>query len=177
MDYILKQSNRKSISIQITKDCEVVVKAPVLMSKKAIDKIVNEKAEWIKTHIEIQKERNKSLPPEPTKNEIKELKTKAKEYIVPKVSEYAQIMGLEYGSVKITSAKTRYGSCNTKTHNLCFSYNLITKPKEAVDYVIVHELAHIVHPDHSSNFYNYIEKYMPDYKDRIRLLKERKQTK
>lgn len=170
-DYELKRSKRKTVSIKITKDCKVVVNAPKLLTEKIIDKIVSEHTEWIKKHLEIQQKRNLNAPPEPTKEEIKVLKEKAKNYIVPKTREYAAIMSLEYGEVKITSAKTRYGSCNTRTHNLCFSYRLIDKPAVCIDYVIVHELAHIVHPNHSKDFYNYIEKYMPDYKYRIKLLK------
>lgn len=170
-DYELKRSKRKTVSLQITKDCRVVVKAPLLLTKRRIDKFVSEHENWIKTHLQEQKKRLENAPPEPTEEEIKALKAKAKEYIFPKVKEYAQIMGLEYGELKITSAKTRHGSCNTKTHNLCFSYKLIQKPEKAVDYVIVHELAHIVHPNHSKDFYGYIERYMPDYKERIKLLK------
>lgn len=170
-DYELKRSNRKTISIRITKDCRVVVGAPFFVTQNKIDSFVNEHTSWIEKNLKIQQERAKNSPSELTKDEIVKLKNDAKNYIVPKVEEYASIMGLEYGDIKITSAKTRFGSCNTVTHNLCFSYHLITKPAEAVDYVIVHELAHIVYPDHSKNFYNYIEKFMPDYKNRIKILK------
>ena len=170
-DYELKRSRRKTLSIQVTRDCRVVVKAPLLLSKRKIEDFVIQHESWILTHLAQQKKRLENAPPEPTAEEIKALKEKAKEYIVPKVKEYAQIMGLEYGEIKITSAKTRYGSCNTKTHNLCFSYKLIQKPLDLVDYVIVHELAHIVHPNHSKDFYSYIERYMPDYKERIKALK------
>lgn len=171
LDYELKRSRRKTVSIQVTKDCRVVVKAPLLVPKKRIDAFISQHNKWIQEHLESQKKRLEKAPSEPTKEEIKALKSRAGEYIFPKVKEYAQIMGLDYGEVKITSAKTRYGSCNTKTHNLCFSYKLIQKPVNLVDYVIVHELAHIVHPNHSKEFYGYIERYMPDYKERIKLLK------
>ena len=171
IDYELKRSKRKTVSIQVTKDCRVVVKAPLLLLKRSIDNFVSQHREWILSHLEAQRNRLENAPPEPTKEEIKALKARAKAYIFPKVQEYAQIMGLEYGDLKITSAKTRYGSCNTKTHNLCFSYKLIQKPAPLVDYVIVHELAHIVHPNHSKEFYSVIERYMPDYKERIKLLK------
>lgn len=171
-DYELKRSRRKSVSIQITNDCKVLVRVPLLLPIQTIDRFVYEHTEWIEKHLKIQEERLKNTPPELSKEEIKELKENAKAYIVPKVKLYAEIMGLEYGDIKITSAKTRYGSCNTRTHNLCFSYRLIQKPLYAVDYVIIHELAHIVHPDHSNAFYSYIEKFMPDYKERIKTLKK-----
>ena len=79
-------------------------------------------------------------------------------------------MGTDYTGIKITSAKTRYGSCSAK-NSLCFSLYLMQKPLYAVDYVIVHELAHTVHHNHGKDFYKLIEKYMPDYKDRISFLK------
>lgn len=79
-------------------------------------------------------------------------------------------MGTDYTGIKITSAKTRYGSCSAK-NSLCFSLYLMQKPLYAVDYVIVHELAHTVHHNHGKDFYKLIEKYMPDYKDRISVLK------
>ncbi len=170
-DYELKRSNRKSVAIRITEDCKIIVRAPLLLPKSKIDEFVFKHILWIEKHLKIRQDRQANKPAELTDDEIKALKQKARDYIEPKVSEYADIMGLEYGKVKITSAKTRYGSCNTGSHNLCFSFRLMLKPLNLVDYVIVHELAHIVHPDHSKAFYDYIEKYMPDYKQRIKQLK------
>ena len=103
-------------------------------------------------------------------DECKRLKKLAQEYIPPRVAEFSRVMELYPNGVKITSAKTRHGSCSGK-NNLCFSYRLMRYPKEAVDYVIVHELAHIKHKNHQKEFYELIEKYMPDYKERQRLLK------
>lgn len=169
-DYKIIKSNRKSISIQITKECTVLVRAPKLLPKKFIDDFVSKHDQWIAVHLEKQQKINKNMP-QLTDAEITEMKRMAKEYILPKVEEYSKIMGLSYSQVKITSAKTRYGSCNTKNNNLCFSYLLMNKPYEAIDYVIVHELAHIVHHNHSKDFYLYISRFMPDYKKREKILK------
>ena len=57
-------------------------------------------------------------------------------------------------------------------NSLNFSYRLMMYPKEAIDYVVVHELAHIKHHNHSADFYKLIEQYMPDYKKRIAILKQ-----
>ena len=81
-------------------------------------------------------------------------------------------MGLKPTSVKITSAKGRFGSCSAK-NGLCFSWRLMAYPERAVRYVVVHELAHIAHHNHSPAFYALVEKYMPDYKERQKLLKEK----
>ena len=79
-------------------------------------------------------------------------------------------MGLKYGRITITSAKGRFGSCSSEG-NISFSCRLMTYPEAARDYVVVHELAHLVEMNHSKRFYSIIEKYMPDYKIRKRMLK------
>jgi predicted metal-dependent hydrolase len=80
-------------------------------------------------------------------------------------------MGVKPLYIKITSAKTRWGSCGIK-NNICFSYRVICLPLNLVDYIVVHELSHIIQHNHSKNFYNQVCKYMPDYKQRSAQLKE-----
>ena len=74
-------------------------------------------------------------------------------------------------AVKINFAKTRFGSCSSK-NSINFSAFLMLFPLEAVDYVVVHELAHIKYKNHQKEFYALVEKYMPDYKKRMALLKK-----
>lgn len=88
-----------------------------------------------------------------------------------RVEYYSEKMGLYPASVKITSAATRFGSCSGK-NSICFSYRLMLYPPEAVDYVVVHELAHIKEKNHSARFYALVERYMPDYREREKLLKK-----
>ena len=88
-----------------------------------------------------------------------------------KVAHYAAIMGVTPTSVKITAARTRFGSCSGK-NGICFSLYLMQYPEAAIDYVVVHELAHIRHHDHSPAFYAQVARVLPDYKARQCLLKE-----
>ena len=169
-EYILKRSRRKTLALQINRKCEIIVRAPLHLSKKKIDGFVAAHDEWIEKNLaKISVENAKN--PEPTAEEIAELRRRAKEYLPERTAYFAKLMGVEYTSVKITSAKTRYGSCSGK-NGICYSLYLMQKPIEAVDYVVVHELAHTVHHNHSAQFYQLIEKYMPDYKERNRLLKK-----
>ena len=105
-----------------------------------------------------------------TPEQIKELRETARAYLVAKTKIYADTMGLKYGRITITSAKTRFGSCSSKG-NLAFSYRLMLYPEAAVDYVVVHELAHLVEMNHSPAFYKVVADVMPDYKERAKLLK------
>ena len=79
-------------------------------------------------------------------------------------------MGLRPAGITITGARTRFGSCSSK-RRISFSFRLMQYPCEAIDYVVVHELAHLRHMNHSAQFYALIEQYMPDYKARRALLK------
>ena len=168
MDYRLEYSNRKTISLCIVNE-SVVVKAPFNTSKKRIENIVHSHAAWIEKHLERQKQRNEKYPPL-SEEEIKILRKIAKSVLPIKTEYYAKIMGLKYGRITITGAKTRFGSCSAKG-NISYSYRLMRYPEEAIDYVVVHELAHLRHLNHSSEFYKIVESVLPDYKKRAKLLK------
>ena len=79
--------------------------------------------------------------------------------------------GIEYNNIRITSARTRWGSCSSKK-NLSFSYRLIQVPLDVIDYVIIHELAHLKHMNHSKQFWNHVGSMMDDYKEKEEWLKK-----
>ena len=168
MEYTLIYSDRKTLSISV-KGGVVTVRAPKGMSKSAIDGFISKNKKWVETHIEKEKARIdkfEALGDE----DIKRLKKEAKGYLSWKTDYYANIMGLKYGRITITSAETRFGSCSSKG-NISYSYRLMLYPELAREYVVVHELAHLVEMNHSKRLYSIIEKYMPDYKIRKRMLK------
>ena len=84
---------------------------------------------------------------------------------------WSKITKIDYTSVKVKDAKTRYGSCIPSKKALHFSSRLVMLPEKAIDAVIVHELCHIIHPNHSKNFYELVEKYIPNYKEIDKYLK------
>lgn len=97
-------------------------------------------------------------------------KSAAKRYIPPRVAALAAAMGLPPASVRITSAKTRWGSCSGK-NAISFSWRLIMAPADAVEYVIVHELAHTLEHNHSRAFWALVARRLPDYREREKTLK------
>lgn len=167
-DYTLKRSKRKSLALEISYTAEIIVRAPMHLSQRKINNFVQKHEQWIEKHLEKQSKRQ--CAKELTTQQIAELKKQAREVIPQKVEYYSNLMELYPTGVKITSAQRRFGSCNGK-NSICFSYRLMQYPSEAIDYVVVHELAHIKHKDHSKNFYSLIAQYMPDYKARDALLK------
>ena len=88
-----------------------------------------------------------------------------------RVAHFAKQFGLDVSNIRITSARTRWGSCSAKG-TLSFSWRLLMTPPDVIDYVVVHELAHTIHHNHSKRFWKLVERWMPDYKERKRLLKQ-----
>jgi len=76
-----------------------------------------------------------------------------------------KVTGIEYNSVNVRDAKSRYGSCVSKTKDLRFSGRLIMLPIDKVDGIIVHELCHILYSNHSKNFYEKVTQYIANYRE------------
>lgn len=166
------RSKRKTLVIEITRDAQVLVRAPYRMKNADIQRFVEEKREWIEKSIQQIKEKQHKYPIEPfTLEEIKQLAEKAKEKIPPKVAYYASLMGITYGRITIRNQKTRWGSCSEKG-NLNFNCLLMLAPEEVLDYVVVHELCHRKEMNHSRKFWSEVEMILPDYKKQRNWLKE-----
>lgn len=94
----------------------------------------------------------------------------AKEIFNQRVKTWATAMGVSYNKVFVKNQKTRWGSCSSQK-NLNFNLRLVMAPVEIVDYVIIHELAHIIEMNHSKEFWKIVEEYCPEYKKHIAWLK------
>ena len=156
------------LALSVRADGSVVVRAPLKTSEKRIEAFVAEHEAWIDKAKARAANRKYSLK-EATPEEEKELRRRAKEIIPERVQYFAPLIGVSPTRITITGARGRFGSCSGK-NSISFSFYLMRFPEEAVDYVVVHELCHILHHNHSKEFYKEIEKILPDYKERKSLL-------
>ena len=158
------RSGRKTVSIQV-KPNEVIIRAPMRMKEKEIEKFVESKRNWIEKHLKSLSEKQKALENiEPySDEEISSFVKKAKEIIPKKVEFYAEKIGVTYNRITIRCQRTRWGSCSSKG-NLNFNCLLVLLPDEIIDSVIVHELCHRKHMNHSAKFYEEVEKVFPEYR-------------
>ena len=171
MDYEILYSKRKTLCLQVKRDGTVVIRCPYRTSKARIEEFYNSHLEWVQK--KVKNTQNRMVPiDELDKAEIAELKRRAWEYIPTLVDYFAEIMGVIPSNVSINQAKTRFGSCSSKKR-LNFSCNVMRYPQDAIDYVIVHELAHIKELNHSKRFWAIVEGVLPDYKKRQKILKTR----
>jgi len=211
--YILKRSNRKTISIYVDRDEVITVHAPTGLALKKLEKILDEKRFWIHKSISELNELNESklnrsfvsgegylylgrsyrlklgmnlkrpltlyqgffvLDESKLRNAenyfIRFYKEKGMKWI-PKRSEYfASIMGIQPKPIRVIKLHNRWASQSEKF--LSFHWKLMMAPLRIIDYVIVHEIAHYLYPDHGIEFWSHVETMLPDYYQRKEWLRK-----
>lgn len=157
------RSERKTLAIQL-KNGEIIARAPGRMKEKEIFAFIEAKRNWIEKHLAKQQQQQLvllELPPL-TRDEINALAKKAAEVLPQRVAFYAPKIGVTYSRIAIRCQRTRWGSC-TSQGNLNFNCLLMLLPDEIIDSVVVHELCHRKHMNHSAAFYAEIEAVFPSY--------------
>lgn len=172
IEYKLIRTNRKTLAIYVKQDGRIEVRAPYKVSVKYIESLLERKSKWIsetKNRLSQREARCEQIRLS-IKEEI-EYKKKALAYFNNRCPFFADKMGVTFRKIKVNKANTRWGSCNSKG-DISFAYRLIFVPEELIDYVIVHELAHLKEMNHSVKFWTIVENIMPDYKDRRKRLNQ-----
>lgn len=179
-------SNRKTIGITVDKDANVILRLPKWVSEKKGLEFAREKSDWIEEKILLQKDRKKqaqlmeneirsNLSPEHERALKKRYIEAAHEYFPKRCDYYANILGVTYGRIRIAEQKTRWGSCSSRG-TLSFNWKLMLAPMRVLDYVVVHELCHLIEMNHSPRFWALLESIMPEYKEYRKWLKENGNT-
>ena len=164
--YEIIRTNRKTVGI-VVKNGAVTVRAPRRVSKKELDRIVEKHRGWIEKKLS---ESSEDPISRLTEDDIAFLRKIAKNVLSKKLEYYSSLMGLSPERIRISSARKRFGSCSSKG-TVSFSLYLMLYPESAVDLVVVHELCHLKYMDHSKDFYSLMGKYVPDYKEKKKLLR------
>lgn len=175
MNVTIIRSDRKTIAIQIASDLSVTVRAPRDVPRQDIDRLLNEKEAWILKNInKIKKEKahqDAAFSECLSYEELQQLANKALKVIPERAAYFAGIIGVTYRRITIRNQKTRWGSCSS-SGNLNFNCLLMLMPSDIIDYVVVHELCHRKEMNHSKAFWSEIEKVLPDYRERVKWLKD-----
>jgi len=212
IDRIIR-SRRRTISLEVTPDAALVIRAPIFATKSYIEKVVGNKAAWIISKQQNAMSRCRKYPfksytdgemfwflgkgckleftQEVEEPEVKDdrlclpeklrgntqavvtgwYRAQALRVVTLRVKLYSRVTGLEYKSVKISGAKKRWGSCGSN-NTLNFSWRIVMVPLRVIDYVVIHELAHTQHHDHSKAFWAKVLEIMPDYQTQKQWLAE-----
>lgn len=214
MQYTVVKQKRKTATIVINDQLEVLVKVPHYMTKKQIEYLVNKHEKWITESLEKRRsfsEKNDwyqtkrmlylgdywpvTLMQDPSQksraffdgkrfivisdgSEVAArqemecfFRKKAKELLIPLANEYASLLEVTFNRVSVRKQATRWGSCSSKG-NLSFNVKILCAPTEMISYVVLHEVMHLKHFNHSKTFWQEIEMMMPDYKRRMNYFKQ-----
>lgn len=214
MDYTVVKQNRKTATIVISDNLEVLVKVPRYVTKKQIEAIVTKHEDWILQTLENKKQliqtkdwyytkrimylgeywpvelitqpsaRQKVdftqkgfiIVSDGSESESRQLmeqfyRKRAKEQLTKLAYRYAKLVGVQFQKITIRNQKTRWGSCSSKG-NLSFNLKILCAPQEMMEYVVLHEVMHLKHFNHSKEFWKAIEVLMPDYKKRKNYFKQ-----
>lgn len=212
-DYTIIRSNRKTLSVIVERDKQVIVRAPeqlteqkiheaVYSKRLLIEKKLNSNQKYVSDFVPKEFVSGESFlylgtlyPLEVVENGSAELQfknkfligasnsttvkqklfewyfTKAKEVLVPRIEHFAEFMGANHKRINVTNAKYTWGSC-TPNGTLNFNWRLIKAPIDVIDYIVVHELAHLQVPNHSHEFWHIVSVQLPNYEDAKEWLKE-----
>lgn len=165
--YTLSRKKVRNLNLRIKEGGLVAVSAPVRMPKKEIDAFICNRAEWIIKNRQLQIEKPPLPPPAHTKEECMKIYTRLSDAVFPLFSD---LLGGRKPTIKVRDMRTRWGVCNVQKRTLTFSVRLADRPIEAVEYVVLHEYVHFLHPNHQAGFHAEMARLMPDYKERRRLL-------
>lgn len=222
-EYKIIKKKKKTITIRITREGEVVVTSPVYADDRYIFNLVENKGEWIvkklkeiqrvkkeagrveykngseieylgtklilyisednvdkfkiykqdnKLYVKLPKLQESPYTEEILRGEIKNwLKEQAKVVLKQRVEFFSKEYNLVPNRVVVKEQKTIWGSCSSKG-NINLNWRLIMVPLDVLDYVVVHELCHLKHPNHSSRFWSLVKEIMSDYEEKRKWLKE-----
>lgn len=157
----------KNMYLRISReDGSVRISAPHEMSEERILAFAGERIAWIaETSRNYQKEKEKrQMEGEPDEAEQQRRRQLLEEEVQRLVAKWEPVIGVQASGITIRRMKTRWGSCNVRTHHININLALYGKPPECLEYVVVHELVHILEPSHNHVFWGYMTQFYPDWK-------------
>ena len=169
--YRFVRSSRKTLSVEIGPK-GLTVKAPFSASRRDVEAFLRKRPHWVLAHYDAMQEKMEKLSQQNGNSHLSEFQKEAlekryrslaRECITRRASYYAAQLGVTYSSIRIAEQKTRWGSCSSRG-TLSFHWRLVLAPPAVMDYVVVHEVCHLIHMDHSPDFWAEVESLMPDYK-------------
>lgn len=213
INYKIIRSARSTISLEISQEGALIVRAPHRANENYIKRLLQEKSNWInkrtaqalqrknafrhkefingesflylgasyclritnETDLSLNEKGEFLLPriiiPLARPFILKWYRLSAKRIITERTNIYTKQLNLKYGKIKISGANTRWGSCSGK-NNLNFTWRLVMAPLEIIDYVVVHEIIHIIEKNHSKDFWDKVASVLPDFYKKRKWLRD-----
>ncbi len=171
----------KTVRLRVVTGGQIRLSAPLGTDRKWLEKFVTDRADWIAANVEKMKSRQQMQIGEDAEDSAAKRKPltaaerkDALAYLMPMVEKWYPVVetfGVSMPHVTVRRMTTRYGTCSVGRGRITLASMLLEVPKESAEYVVFHELVHFLYPNHGKAFYQFIETYMPDWKERKQGLK------
>ena len=166
---VLRSSRRRTIAVVVDPRKGVYVRAPHHVPLESIQRFLEERRSWIEEKQRQLIDRAKVVDPGEGKDEVF-WREKAFSLLRQRVDHYAAVLAIPSPRFSLGAPRSRWGSCNARGF-IRFNWRIVMLPEHLMDYVVVHELCHLIHLDHSQRFWDQVRKIIPDYALRNRELR------
>ena len=165
--YVLTRKRVRNLNLRVRSDASVAVSAPLRMPKREIEAFLREKARWVQQAQQKMRQKPAALPCRYTDEQCLALFTAVSDRVYPL---FADLLPGK-PEIAVREMKSRWGSCHLSKRKITLNKRLAERPSAALEYVVLHEYVHFLHPDHGRGFHAEMARLMPDYKERRKLLK------
>lgn len=171
IEYTLTYKKIKRLNLRIKKDASIAVRLPLRVPKQIADEFVLQKREWIEQAQQQVRQRQQTEKQQnlPTKEQAARIFEQAEQKVWALIGQKLN----KKPTMLIKDMETRWGVCYPQKYAISLSRKLALKPTQAIEYVILHEYVHFFHPNHQKQFWQTVETYMPDWKQRRSLLRQK----
>ena len=165
------RTSRRTLALEVRAPGVVIVRAPHALSARAITAALDASAPWIARALERVARRYASAPDPLTLAERSALHARARATLPDAVMRWVPVVGASPTAIQIRQQRTRWGSCSARG-TISLNAQLLTLEPAVIDYVIVHELCHLLHHNHSPQFWASVQRVLPNYRAQRAQLRE-----
>lgn len=172
LDVELRFKRVQNVNVRVRDDGSVHASAPDWMSRTEVERLIAAKADWLRERQRRLADSPRGMIAQATPEEKKEWRAVVASFTPVLVEKWAPLMGVErfVGKLAYRDMTSRWGSCQPSTGRICINIRLAAYPPQCLEYVVVHELCHFLVRDHGPRFRALMTKFMPDWKERRKLL-------
>ena len=163
----LQRKKVKNLNLRIARDGgHVDASAPAWMAPADVADFVHRKHDWIEAQMERVSATPMAQASQASKAEVAQWRAVVQACVPALVAAWEPIMGVKAGQLAYRNMTSRWGSCQPSTGRICINVRLALYPPECLEYVVVHELCHLLERGHGPRFHQLMDRFMPDWKQR-----------
>ena len=154
----------KNVNLRVKSDGTISVSAPPWVGDRQIAAFVREKRGWIEARRQAAADSPRSLAEDASPEEVAAWRSVVEAVVPALIGKWEPVMGVRAGKIAYRNMTSRWGSCNPKTGRICINVQLAKYPPECLEYVVVHELCHLLERGHGPRFKALMDSFLPDWR-------------